>query len=278
MRLAVSNIAWDLSEDREVAELLRHHNVDAIDIAPGKYFFDPAAAKDSEIAAVRDWWGDKGIEITGMQALLFGTSGLNVFGSPDVRDSMLLHLRNIFKIGSGLGARRLVFGSPKNRDRTGLGDEAVLDIAVPFFQNLGAIAEDYGIVVCLEPNPPEYGANFMITTAEAAEMVMRVAHPAIRLQFDTGAQALNSEDPDLVLTRYASLVGHVHLSEPGLVPLGDSKTDHASIASAIFRHLNDPLMTIEMLAPKQEPHLAALKRALDVATCFYHNCLSKGNA
>lgn len=278
MRLAISNIAWSPSEDIEVAELLRHHNVDAIDVAPGGYFSDPAAAKDFEIAAVRDWWGAKGIEITGMQALLFGKPSLNVFGAPDVRAAMLLHLRDICRIGSGLGARRLVFGSPKNRDRTGLGEEAALDIAVPFFQRLGAIAEDHGVVVCLEPNPPQYGANFMITTAEAAEMVMRVAHPAIRLQFDTGALALNCEDPDLVLTRYASLVGHVHLSEPGLVPLGDSGTNHTSIANAIFRHLDDPLTTIEMLASKDESHLGAIQRALDVATCFYRNCCVRGDA
>ena len=44
IRLAVSNIAWDVSEDSEVAVLLRKYQIDAIDIAPGKYFPQPLEA------------------------------------------------------------------------------------------------------------------------------------------------------------------------------------------------------------------------------------------
>ena len=68
-----------------------------------------------------------------MQSLLFGTSGLNLFGTSEVQQAMLRHLTAICRIGAGLGATRLVFGSPKNRDRTGLTDKAALEIAVPFF-------------------------------------------------------------------------------------------------------------------------------------------------
>ena len=72
MRLAMSNIAWDVHEDLAVAMLLDRFSIDAIDIAPGKYFPDPASVKDHDIVRVKQWWTDKGIEITGMQALLFG--------------------------------------------------------------------------------------------------------------------------------------------------------------------------------------------------------------
>lgn len=71
MRLAISNIAWDAAEDDAVALLLHRHGIDAIDIAPGKYFPEPAKALDEDIARVRNWWRDRGIEIFGMQALLF---------------------------------------------------------------------------------------------------------------------------------------------------------------------------------------------------------------
>ena len=134
MRLAISNIAWDTSEDEDIAKLLERYGVDAIDVAPGKYFPDPAKASDEEISRVRRWWAQRGIEITGMQALLFGTAGLNIFGSPEVQDAMLRHLTAVCRIGAGLGGSRLVFGSPKNRDRTGLNDEQVTAIALPFFR------------------------------------------------------------------------------------------------------------------------------------------------
>ena len=140
MRLAISNIAWDTAEDEAIATLLHRFGVDAIDVAPGKYFPDPAKATDEAIARVKRWWAERGIEITGMQGLLFGTTGLNVFGPPEAQDAMLQHLTAVCHIGAGLGAKRLVFGSPKNRDRTGLSDQEAMDVAVPFFRRLGDIA------------------------------------------------------------------------------------------------------------------------------------------
>jgi sugar phosphate isomerase/epimerase len=270
MRLAISNIAWDTAEDDAVAELLHRFNVDAIDIAPGKYFPEPAQATDEEITYVRDWWFEHGIEITGMQALLFGTTGLNVFGLPEAQEAMLQHLSAVCRIGAGLGATRLVFGSPKNRDRSGLNDQETLDKAVSFFRRLGDIAQAYNVVICLEPNPACYGANFMTTSAETAQVVRQIAHPTIMMQLDTGALTINGEDPFIVLKDSASLIGHVHASEPNLLPLGDGETDHAKVVKALEQHLPHHVVSIEMLATENEPHLASIERALNVAVRHYH--------
>lgn len=271
MRLAISNIAWDTPEDEDIAKLLKRYGVDAIDIAPGKYFPVPAKATDEEILRVKRWWEERGIEITGMQALLFGTAGLNVFGSPEVQDAMLQHLTAVCGIGAGVGATRLVFGSPKNRDRNGLSDDQVMEIAIPFFRRLGDIAQSYGVVICLEPNPPCYGANFMTTSAETAEVVRQVAHPAIRMQLDTGALTINDEDVATILQNSASLIGHIHASEPDLVPLGGGGTDHVKVAACVLRQLPAHIISIEMLATKNEPHLVSIERALKVAIQHYRN-------
>lgn len=269
MRIAISNIAWDTSEDDAIAQLLQTYRINAIDVAPGKYFPDPLYASDGDILRVRHRWAERGIEITGMQALLFGTSGLNIFGSPQSRTAMLAHLKGICRIGAGLGATRLVFGSPKNRDRSGLDDKQTLEVAVPFFRELGAIAQLAGVQICLEPNPTHYGANFMTTCDETAEVVREVAHPAIKMQFDTGALALNGEDPDEVLRSYASLIGHVHLSEPDLLPLGDGTTQHQKMSAAIRNYLTPDVVTIETLATVNEAHLVSIKRSLEVAIKHY---------
>jgi sugar phosphate isomerase/epimerase len=275
MRIAISNIAWEPHEDDDLAGLLQRHGVDAIDVAPGKYFPKPDAATAQEIAQVRNWWAERGIEITGMQALLFGTTGLNVFGEPEVQDAMLRHLAAVCRIGAGLGAPRLVFGSPKNRDRSGLGDDQATEIASAFFRRLGEIAQSHGVFVCLEPNPPRYGANFMTTSAETARVVEQVSHPAVRMQFDTGALTINGEDPAAVLQNDAVLIGHVHASEPDLVPLGDGGTDHARAAEGLMRFLPEHLACIEMLATTNEPHLASIQRALGVAIRHYRGMSSQ---
>ncbi|MGA8146524.1 MAG: sugar phosphate isomerase/epimerase family protein [Gallionellaceae bacterium] len=269
MRLAISNIAWDTSEDEEIAEMLKRYGVDAIDIAPGKYFPEPDKATDEEIVRVKHWWAARGIEITGMQALLFGTSGLNVFGPAEARDALLQRLSAVCLIGAGLGATRLVFGAPKNRDRNGLNDNQVMEIAIPFFRQIGNVAQACGVIFCLEPNPPRYGANFMTTSVETAEVVRKVAHPAIRMQLDTGAMTINREDPVTVLHSNATLIGHVHASEPDLVPLGDGVVDHATMAQNLRQQLPEHIVTIEMLATNEEPHLVSIERALRVAVRHY---------
>lgn len=269
MRLAISNIAWDVAEDDAIARLLQRVGIDAIDVAPGKYFPAPAEAGDSDIASVRRWWGERGVEITGMQALLFGSAGLNVFGSREVQDEMLRHLHAVCRIGAGLGATRLVFGAPRNRDRSGLGEDEAVDIAAAFFGRLGDLAASCGVMVCLEPNPPRYGANFMINSAETAWVVERVAHPSIWMQLDTGALTINGEDAGSIVRDFAHLIGHVHASEPDLLPLGDGGTDHRKVHEALVQHLPAHVVSIEMLATKDKPHEASIERALHWAIANY---------
>lgn len=269
MRLAVSNLAWDVTEDVEIAKLLSNFDIDAIEIAPGKYFPQPNMATADEIRSIRKWWSERGIEITGMQALLFGTTGLNLFASSAIQNEMLQHLTAVCRIGEGLGAKRLVFGSPKNRDCTGLTGEVALNIASTFFGQFGDIAKKHGLIVCIEPTPHRYGANFMTNSAETAQLVGHVNHPAILMQFDTGALTINGEDPEAVLSCYAPLIGHVHASEPDLVPLGDGGAEHTNINSAMKRHLSNHLVCVEMMATKKEPHACSVNRALNVAIQYY---------
>ena len=262
MRIAISNIAWDVSEDEQISKLLSKYRVDAIDIAPGKYFPDPAKATDGEIANVKTYWISKGIEITGMQALLFNTQGLNVFGSKESQQAMLEHLAAVSRIAKGLGATRLVFGSPKNRDREGLSDEQTLSIANDFFTKLGNIAIEHGVVFCLEPTPTCYGANFMTTTHETLDVVSAINHMAIKMQLDTGAITTNKEPISEVLSLCQAQVGHIHISEPGLAVVGDCNADHESYGNAIKANFSTPLISIEMVATQDEPHLTSIERAL----------------
>jgi sugar phosphate isomerase/epimerase len=269
MRISFSNLAWDIADDIDVAALLKEFGVDAIDIAPGKYFPDPVKATTADILAVKKWWEERGISIIGMQALLFGTVGLNVFGSEAVQKSLLGHFSAICRIGAGLGATRLVFGSPKNRDCSGLSASQVQDISRDFFRKLGDIAAAHGVIICLEPNPAIYGANFMTTSQETCDVVNDIGHPAIKMQLDTGAVILNQEDISVVVAQAKPIIGHIHISEGQLATPGDTWQHHAEIATAITSQLPGHIATIEMLATKNEPHLVSMRRALQLVTSLY---------
>lgn len=269
MRLAFSGIAWDVAEDEAVAALLLQHGVDAIDIAPGKYFPDFARATAADAQAVRARWAAHGIEITGMQSLLFGTAGLNLFGDHESRTRMQRHLEAVMRIAGAMRAPRLVFGSPRNRDRGALDDAEAVAAAVEFLAPLGEVAACEGVLLCLEPNPARYGCNFMLDADSTAAVVRALGHPNVRMQFDVGALAINGEIAADVLARHADIVGHVHASEPGLVPLGDGGADHAAAGAALRHHLPGAIVSIEMVATEHEPHLASMARALAHAQRCY---------
>jgi sugar phosphate isomerase/epimerase len=265
MRLSISNIAWDTLEDEEVSKVLQTLSVTAIDIAPGKYFPNPSTASSREISDVRDIWRRRQLDIVGMQSLLFGLQGLNIFGPPEQREKLAEHLRHTCRIASALGATRLVFGSPRNRDRGEMNYTHAEDIALNFFAILGDIASSETVTICLEANPPSYGCNFITSTNEAITFVHKLNHPSIRLQLDTGTILANDEDPSLLFTTLSSnpnIVGHIHISEPQLVPPGDARSKLAHIIDLICRHFPDRLATIEMLATPQESHMVSIERAI----------------
>lgn len=275
MRLAASNIAWDTSEDEIIARLLKSYGVNAIDIVPGKYFPDPFKTSCADTIRIKQWWMSHDIEITGMQALLSGAKGLNLFDSSKSRHAMLEYLTEVCRIGAMLGATRLVFGSPRNRNLNGLLESQAIEIAIPFFRQLGSIAQSFGVVICIEPNPSCYGADFMTTSMETAKIVREVAHAGIRMQLDTGAIIINEEDVHEVLQNCASLIEHIHVSEPNLVPLGEGRTNHAKMAEALRQQLPNKIVSIEMLATKDESHLLSLERALVLASRYYRGATSQ---
>ena len=268
MRIAVSNIAWDVDEDEAIAALLASRSIDAIDVAPTKYFAPDETVTAAAVDAVRRWWSARGIEITGMQSLLFGTHGLNVFGPTEVQEKMLGRLAEVAAIARDLGASRLVFGSPKNRDRGMLSDDAANAIAMPFFNRLGDIAVSYGVSFCIEPNPPRYGCNFLTNSGDAAAFVRRVGHPAIAMHLDTGSIAISNEDPQALIRDNADIIGHIHISEPDLIPVADGPL-HSVVAASLRQTLPRHVVSIEMLATREEPHPQSVERAVVVTRRYY---------
>jgi len=246
MSISISNIAWAENNNVEMCKILNDNGITRIDVAPGKLFRDISSVKMDEIKRVKYWWNQRGIELVGMQSLLFGTTGLNLFAENSYL--MLDHLENICEIASGLGITKLTFGSPKNRDRLSFNEEQARNIAAFFFRRLADIADSYEVVICLEPNPVDYGCNFMTTTSETAAMVSEVDRPSIRLQLDTGAMFMNNENITSTIEKYSNLVGHIHISEPKLSAINPENNSHTEVSESLKRFLPSRIYTIEMLS------------------------------
>ena len=246
MKLAISNIAWPRGEDEAAAELMRKAGVRGLEIAPTAVWPDPLTALASEVDAVREWWAERGIEVVALQALLFGHPELTVFGDEDVRSRTLDHLEGMMALAARLGARPLVFGSPKNRARGPIPVEEATGIATAFFLEAGKRAAAHGVVLCIEPNPIEYGCDFVNTTAEGIALTNAVAHPGFGLHLDAGALTLNQEPVAAAIVAAMPVLRHFHASEPGLTPVGSGSSDHASCAAALHAGGYDGWVSVEM--------------------------------
>lgn len=269
MNVSISNIAWDIINDIKVSEILACNNISYIDIAPGKYFSNPNKVSTKEIVKIKSFWIEHGIKIAGMQGLLFGTKDLNIFGDLNSQRNMLSHLDSICRIAYHLECNFLVFGSPKNRDISGIRKEKVDNIAIDFFNKLGDIAAKYEVYFCIEPNPKCYGSNFMMNSIETLNIVKKTNHPNIKMQLDTGAITINNESIDNIISKSINQIGHIHISEPDLKVVGDLNTNHTLYASSIKDKLFDKNICIEMLPDKNDKNFNSIRRALDYVKKIY---------
>lgn len=263
--ISVSNIAWPNALDSEIAYLLSSIGVSAIDIAPRKYFPASDTVKPSNVEAVRNWWYRRNIEVVGLQGLFFGAVGYNLFSDPDRQREMIEFIGRDFQIAELLGASKLTFGSARNRDCNGLGRELSQSEAMSFFQRVGDLALSHGVEFCLEATPECYGGSFLTTTRETEEFVKKLNHPAIRMQIDTGIIQMNQSDVALIETTERKLVGHYHISEPYLAPvgIGNQQEKHSEILKKIFEYLEPNIVTVEMKESVGIPISSAIKRSVE---------------
>lgn len=262
MKLAISNIAWPHEDEPQIAELMERMGVRGVEVAPTAVWHDPAAASADDVARYRASWNEREIEVVALQAILYGRPELTVFESADARARTLDYLGAMMRLGRDLGARVLVFGAPKNRLKGALSDAAAEAIAVDFFADAGAMAADNDVVLCIEPNPRAYGADFVTESRAGLELVERVASPGFGLHLDAAGMALAGEDLERAIERCGGAIRHFHASEPELGPIGLGGLEHNSVANALDRIGYSNWVSAEMRHSADRPTVPEIERVL----------------
>lgn len=246
MKIAVSNIAWPIGQDQPVAAALSAAGVGGIEVAPTKIWPAPLAATAAEIDAYRRFWESQGLPIVAAQSLLFGRPELTLFDNQETRRQTFGYLCGIIRLCGRLGAKALVFGSPKNR-RVGDREKApVWEEAVDFFRQLAEVAQNEATVIVIEANPSQYGADFVTHSVEALQLVRAVDHPGCKLHLDAACMHLADDDPLKIIPLAADDLVHFHASEPYLAPIGEGAVDHATVAGALANVKYTGWISIEM--------------------------------
>lgn len=215
--LAVSNIAWSQADEARVGRALAEEGVTAVEIAPTKVFDDPLTVTDAEVSRYLSVWAALGVEVVAFQSMLFGYPDLQLFGDRQLQDATMERLAGFIDLAGRMGVSALVFGSPKNRLLPPEGTEkSVWPIAVDVFGRLGDAAAAAGTVFCIEPNPPQYGCDFVTGADAGARLVRDVGHPGFRLHLDAAGMTLAGDDIGDSIRDTADILHHYHVSAPGL--------------------------------------------------------------
>lgn len=277
MRLAISNIAWNRDEEELVAGLLRELGVRHVEVAPTKRWAAPLDAGPDEVAEYRRFWERFGISIVAVQSPLFGRPDLIIFGDDATRRATFEYLSRTVSVAAQLGASVIVFGSPGNRRAGDVPKERVGAIAEEFFHRLGDVAAGYGVFFCLEPNPREYGCDFVTTADEGIGLVNRVNSPGFCLHLDAAGMRLAGDDAVEAIPKAMPILRHFHISSPFLGPIGAHEGDHVLIASTL-RGVGYPhVASIEMKAVSPGSNVEQVVGAVTFAGRVYGGLQGRGS-
>lgn len=73
----------------------------------------------------------------------------------------------------------------------------------------------------------------------------------------------------MLCSEFHHLIGHVHASDPQLLPVGTGATDHQKSAAALREYLPDAPVTIEMLTTSVDDSIAPVESSIQcVAACY----------
>ena len=260
MKLAVSNIAWQTHDDPKIFNMLKGNGVNGIEVAPTKIWGRWELATPKKAATYRQQIAVQGFEIPAMQALLFDKPELQLFDS-SIAGPFLSHISLLANLAEAMGAKVLVLGSPKNRKRGQLSMEASLEIASEILFKAAEICSKHNCCIGLEPNPVEYGCDFINNVADARALIDMVNHNGLQLHLDAAGIHMCGGDISDIIRQAGSFV-HYHISEPMLEPIENGMVDHFSALQTLKEAQYDGWVSIEMKQPED-----VMKLERSVRTC-----------
>jgi sugar phosphate isomerase/epimerase len=118
------------------------------------------------------------------------------------------------------------------------------DVLVEGLAELGAHAEQTGVVVLLEPLN-RYEDHMVNTVAQAAELAAATGSPAVRVLADTYHMNIEEDDPCAALRSARNLLGAVHLSDSGRHQPGTGHVPFPAIISTLAETGFDGVLSVE---------------------------------
>ena len=213
---------------------------DGLEVAPYTLSEEPHRIGSAQLAAARSAAEDCGIAVTGLHWLLVKPAGLSISTKDAaVRRKTVDIMRGFIEQCAELGGKYLVHGSPHQR-RVDPGETRAAAMARAE-ESFAAIAEDAaraGVVYCIEPLSSEQ-TPLINTLAEAAELVERIASPAVRSMLDCSSAGRMEKEPlPALVERWLpkGVIAHVQVNDRNRRGPGQGEQRFAPLFAALRKN------------------------------------------
>lgn len=241
MKLSISNIAWMDEQDKEMYGVLKQYGFEGLEIAPTRIF---ATKPYDRIEEASKWkeelYIEYGLSVSSMQSIWYGVQE-KVFGTEEERNILIDYTKKAIDFAMAINCKNLVFGCPRNRN---VPEGVDMDLAIPFFKEIGDYAYASGCVIGMEANPTIYNTNYINETKDALDLIERVNSKGFLLNLDMGTMIQNNENIE-ILVGNVNKINHVHISEPGLKPI-ETREIHNRLKEILENEGYSRYVSIEM--------------------------------
>ncbi|MBW1740215.1 MAG: sugar phosphate isomerase/epimerase [Deltaproteobacteria bacterium] len=269
MKLSISNIAWPSEEEEKFLKYIRKWGCSGVEIAPSRLWPEPLEATKKDRLSFKSLVRKYDLDISALQALLYGQRGLGLFRSPEIEEKTIEYLKGLCQLAADLDARVLVFGSPANRKRGSIPLQTAYERAATFFSKVASAAKDLGVCICIEPLRPQE-TDFITTAMEGLKLVSMVNNEGFGLHLDAKAVAEEGGNFSDIFRTVIFKLKHFHINDPGLTEVNSTKkVDHKSMGLALKNAGYKSYVSIEMR--KLPDYFNVIKRSLLEAKEAYLN-------
>jgi len=234
MKYAICNETFEGWEHARVCARIAELGYTGLEIAPftlAPRITDVSAVRRGELRRQAD---SAAIRIIGLHWLLAKTEGFHLT-SPDseVQKRTGEYLAELARAAVEMGGDILVLGSPLQRNiPSGSTREQAEDHALQTISHCLATLEQTRVYLCLEPLTRKE-TNFLNTAAEGAAMILRLAHPYVRLHLDVKAMSAETASIPEVIRANREFLHHFHANDPNKRGPGFGETDFRPIFASL---------------------------------------------
>lgn len=183
---------------------------------------------------VRQQAVDAGLDVVGLHWLLAKTEGFYLT-SPDraVRTATSEYLQALAALCADLGGTVMVLGSPQQRNLLpGVAYDQAEQFAAEVLRDAMGACEDLGVTIALEPLSPAEG-DFLLTAAQAVNLMQLVDSPACRLHLDVKAMSSEEDPIGQIIIEHHEHLAHFHANDPNLLGPGMGEVEFGPIFEAL---------------------------------------------